>query len=88
MAEPRLRKVTSKKEMENVIDDFVTQGYIILEQSERNALLKKKTWGIGSGHVICALVTVWFTFGIGNLVYAIISNVNAPKVLLKMEDSQ
>ncbi|SUO96668.1 hypothetical protein [Suttonella indologenes] len=88
MAEPRLRKVTSKKEMENVIDDFVTQGYIILEQSERNALLKKKTWGTGSGHVICALVTVWFTFGIGNLVYAIISNVNAPKVLLKMEDSQ
>lgn len=42
MAAPRLRRVSSRKEMENLIDDYVTQGYTIFEQSDRSAMVKKK----------------------------------------------
>lgn len=56
MAAPRLRRVSSRKEMENLIDDYVTQGYAILEQSEKNAMVQKKSWGTSGGHILWALV--------------------------------
>lgn len=56
MAAPRLRKVMTKKEMDNLIDDYVTQGYEILEQGERSALVRKVSWGTVGGHVLWALL--------------------------------
>jgi hypothetical protein len=47
--------------MESVIDDFVTQGYTILNRGESSALLRKNSWGSGGGHLLWALLTVWFT---------------------------
>ncbi|EIC23401.1 hypothetical protein [Thiorhodovibrio frisius] len=73
------------KEMENLIDDYVTQGYEILEQSERNAMVRKKTWGSGGGHVLWAVLTVWWTIGIGNVIYALIAHYGAEKVMLKVD---
>ena len=72
MAAPRLRKVMWKKEADNLVDDYVTQGYEILEQGERSTLVRKVSWGTFRGHVLWALLTVWFTAGLGNLVYALI----------------
>lgn len=77
MAAPRLRRVSSRKEMENLIDDYVTQGYAILEQSERNAMVQKKSWGTSDGHILWALLTFWWTIGIGNLIYAFIAKSQA-----------
>lgn len=86
MAAPRLRRVSSKKEMENLIDDYLTQGYEIIEQSERNAMVRKKTWGTGGGHLLWGLLTFWWTLGIGNLIYAFIAKSQAEKVMLKVDD--
>ena len=86
MRAPRLRKVQSKKEMENLIDDYITQGYEVLEQGERSSMLRKKTWGSAGGHVLWALLTVWFTLGLGNLVYALVAHTQAEKVMLKLDE--
>ena len=87
MAAPRLRRVSSKKEMDSLIDDYITltQGYAVVSQGEANSLLKKQTWGTGSGHMMCLLLTVWWTCGIGNAIYAIFANQTAEQVLLKLE---
>lgn len=86
MGAPRLRKVSSRKELEDIVDDFMTQGYEVIEEGQRTKLLRKKSWGSGGGHIICALLTVWFTLGVGNVIYALIAHYNAPKVLIKLED--
>lgn len=43
MSAPRLRRVDTRKQMENLIDDYVTQGYEIVNQSENNAMVRFKT---------------------------------------------
>ena len=67
MAAPRLRRVSTKREMENLLDDYVTQGYEIVSQGESSTLVRKATWGSAGGHVLWALLTAWFSLGLGNL---------------------
>ncbi len=56
MVAPRLRRVSSRKEIANLIDDYVNQGYAILEQNERNTMIRKKddgsmlVWGLQIHH--------------------------------------
>ena len=69
MGAPRLRRVSSRKEMENLIDDYVTQGYAILEQTDRNAMVRKKYYGSMLLHIII----FFFTVGIGNVAYYFIA---------------
>jgi hypothetical protein len=85
MAAPRLRKATTQKEMENLIDDYVTQGYEIVERGERSTMMRRKTWGTASGHFVWFLLTVWFTAGLGNLAYALIAHFTAEQVFIKQE---
>ena len=87
MAAPRLRKVSSQKEMENQIDDYITQGYEIIERGERSTMLRKKTWGSATGHIMLFFLTVWFTIGFGNLIYALIAHFSAETVFIKWEQS-
>lgn len=82
----RVRRVEDKREMEKVIDDFVTQGYNIKNQGERSTLMKKKTWGTGGMHVVVALLTIWWTFGIGNATYAIYKYMTAEEVQIKVDE--
>jgi hypothetical protein len=87
MAAPRLRRVSSKKEMESVIDDLVTQGHSILNRGEGSALLRKDTWGSGGGQLLWALLTVWCTLGLGNLGYALFAHYTAEQVFVKLEEA-
>ncbi len=77
----------SKKEMDSLIDDYATQGYEILEQGERSTLVRKVSWGTAGGHILWALLTVWWTFGIGNLIYALIIRYSGEKVFIKVDES-
>jgi hypothetical protein len=86
MGAARLRRVSSRKELENMVDDYVTQGYEVLDQGERTTMLRKKTWGTAGGHVLWALLTVWWTLGIGNLIYALVAHYGADRVMLKMDE--
>jgi len=82
----RIRRVDSEKEMEQVIDDFVTQGYKIDNRGNRSTMMKEKDWGSGAGHIVVAVLTIWWTLGIGNVVYAIYKNLTADKVQIKVDE--
>lgn len=86
MCMPRIRRVEDSRELEQVIDDFVTQGYKIDNRGESSALMKKKTWGSGAGHIVVAALTLWWTFGLGNVVYAVYKNLTAEKVHVKVDE--
>ncbi len=78
----RIRRCSTRKEFEQVIDDFITTGYEIQTRSENNALLVKKK---KKNHLRVALLTVWWTFGIGNLIYAFIPAKVEDEVMIKLE---
>jgi hypothetical protein len=74
--------------MEKVVDDFITQGYKVKNQGERSTMMQKHTWGSGSGHLVVAVLTIWWTLGIGNVAYAIYKHYTAEEVQIQVEDEQ
>ncbi len=84
MAGTRIRKVGTQKEFDSVVDDYITQGYHIMSQGEKTTMLRKNSWGSGAGHLFTALLTIWWTLGIGNAIYAIASHFMAEKVLVRI----
>ena len=67
-----------------MIDDFVTTGYTIKSRGEENTLLVKK--GRHDKHLLVFLLTFWFTFGIGNLIYALIPAKTEDEVMVKIDN--
>lgn len=81
----RIRKCYTEKEFEQIIDEFITTGYDIKSKGERNALLIKKK---KKDHLKVALLTVWWTFGIGNLIYAFVPEKIEDEVMIKIENKE
>lgn len=81
MGAQRIRRVANPKEMEQVIDDYITQGYKVKSRGEATATVKKENWGTAGWHIL------WFclTLGIGNIIYALVSNSSADSVLVRIE---
>lgn len=77
----RIRKCTNEREFEQVIDDFITTGYELQQRGTDNALLVKKK---KKDHVKVALLTVWWSAGIGNLIYALMPAKIEDEVLVKL----
>ncbi len=50
--------------------------------------MRRGTWGSMGAHLLVALFTVWWTIGIGNLVYALVAHYTADQVLIKQEQPQ
>lgn len=91
----RIRDVRNKDDMQRVIDDFMTTGYVVKEQGMNSAMLQKHSWGTAIGWILAIVVGIIlgvFTVGIGFLVvviaYAVIAHVTAPKVLLRIQGQQ
>ncbi len=82
----RIRRVKDTKEMEQVTEDFLTRGYKVKQEGQNSTMVKKHTWGSGTGHLVVAVLTIWWTFGIGNVAYAIYENLTAQKVQIKVEE--
>ncbi len=78
----RIRRCSTDKEFEQVIDDFITTGYELQSRGTNNALLIKKK---KKEHAKVALWTVWWTAGLGNLVYALIPAKVEDEVMIKLE---
>ncbi|WP_231378808.1 hypothetical protein [Natrinema sp. J7-1] len=81
----RIRRVDDQREMERVIDDYITQGYQVKSQGERSARVKDKDWGSALGHLIVAALTLWWTLGIGNVAYAAYKRYPADEVTIKVD---
>ncbi|WP_229380089.1 hypothetical protein [Haloterrigena salifodinae] len=48
--------------------------------------MKKKSWGSGGMHVVVAVLTLWWTLGIGNAAYAIYKYMTAEEVQIKIDE--
>ena len=84
MAQPRLRRCTSQQEMERVIDDMAIQGYKIKARSETSALLQKSDYG----SILVHIILLFFTFGLGNIIYAVVKNSNSEKIALRVNEDE
>lgn len=84
----RIRRVDDQREMERVIDDYITQGYQVKSQGERSARVKSKDWGSALGHIVVALLTLWWTLGIGNVAYAAYKRYTADEVTIKVDNQE
>lgn len=82
---PRIRRVDDQQNMEQVVEDFLTRGYKIKTEGQESTMLKKKTWGSGGMHIVIAVLTIWWTLGLGNVAYAIYKYLTAEEVQVKVE---
>jgi hypothetical protein len=87
MADTRIRHAKDRAQAEQMLDEFITQGYKVENSGETGMLVKKSTWGSTAGHIGVALFTVWWTLGLGNLVYALIVH-KSDEVMIKIDASE
>lgn len=81
----RVRRVNSKKELYNKIEDFQIQGYTLSEESDKHAKLQNKSFGSVGMHIL------WFvlTLGVGNILYLIYAySQNSKEIILKLENNE
>ncbi len=66
-----VKRVNTKKELDAAVEDAMVEGWTVKTTGNQNAVMKKHG-GFGGllGHALVLLFTCWFTFGIGNLIYA------------------
>jgi len=57
-------------QFQRMVDDEKTEGWSIAEDGDERVVLIKRKYGTLGGHVLVGLLTIWWTFGIGNVVYA------------------
>ena len=66
-----IKRVKNKKELEEAIEDAQVEGWKLDTRGEKNAVLKKSgNFGGILGHFIVFVLTVWWTFLLGNMAYA------------------
>lgn len=82
----RVRRVEDQRERDRSVDEFITRGYQIKSEGETSTRLKKKDWGDAMTHLIIAVLTVWWTFGFANMLYAVYKRVNAEEVVIRVDD--
>lgn len=68
------------------LDEEYTAGWRAVRDSETRVVLRKPDYSSAWLHAIIALFTVWFTFGIANLLYAIYAYLNSPTKLPTEDD--
>lgn len=52
------------------LEDEEVEGWKIKDDGDERVVMMKPNYGSMGGHVLVAALTVWWTFGIGNALYA------------------
>ena len=79
-------KRVKQKDFEREVEDKQTEGYKIEGKTDQQATLVRRTYGKAVWHIVIFLLTVWFTFGLGNFAYLLFSYfARAEKVIIKTE---
>lgn len=58
-------------DLDRRIGHFVTQGWQLAAIDGEHAILRKPNFGSRIGHLLVFFTTVWFTAGLGNVLYAL-----------------
>lgn len=83
MGSVRVRNVSSDRQLDAAVDDFITQGYRVVSQGRDSARLKLRTWGSAGGHAIVLIFLGWWTLGFFNLCYAVWARLTADEVVVR-----
>ncbi|MBE6854638.1 MAG: hypothetical protein E7501_03170 [Ruminococcus sp.] len=81
----RIRRCSNEKEFEQVIDEFIMLGYELQTRGNDNALLIKRK---KKEHGLVALLTVWWSLGIGNLIYACVPAKIIDEVMVRLDKGE
>ena len=88
MSQVSVKRVKDKKALETAVEDAQAEGWKLSAQSNSTAVLKKPG-NLGSivGHVVVFVLTVWWTFFLGNILYAAYRYVSGSQELrIKIEN--
>lgn len=68
------------------LDEEYAEGWRVARDGETRVVLKNPQYGSAWTHGLIAVTTVWFTFGLGSLMYAVYAYLNSPTKLLTEDD--
>ena len=56
--------------LQQEIDDLIAQGWRIEEETPDRVVMIDREFGSVGSHVLVAILTIWFSMGLGNVVWA------------------
>ena len=56
--------------LERQVDDMAVEGWKVSKDQGHRVILTRPDYGSLGGHVLVAILTVWWTLGLGNAAYA------------------
>jgi hypothetical protein len=68
------------------LDEEYANGWRVARDGETRVVLRKPDYGSAWTHAVIALLTVWFTFGLANLLYAAYAYLNSPTKLVTEDE--
>lgn len=82
----RVRHVGSKAELERLVDEYVVLGFKVKDMGDHSAKVKKVEYGSVLQHVAIFILTVWWTFFLGNVAFAVLKALTGEEIVIKVEE--
>jgi len=57
------------EELTRKVEDYKVEGWSVKEEHDNRVVMHKPNFGTMIGHLLVAVFTLWWSFGVGNLVY-------------------
>ncbi|ELY61605.1 zinc ribbon domain-containing protein [Natronolimnohabitans innermongolicus] len=73
-------------DLQRRIDDLVAEGWTIEDEDRDRVVMVDREFGSVGSHVLVALLTIWWTMGIGNLLWAAYNYVSNSRRTVLWED--
>lgn len=80
----RTRTAESRAEFERAVEDYVVLGWRLVRRSPYVAEVKRRTWGKPRKHFLVFAVMGWWTFGLANIVYAMVAHMRAERIIVRL----
>lgn len=82
----RVRRVSDRRELEHLVDEYITRGYRVVSRDDGSTRLKERDWGDGGSHLLLLLLTAWWSFGLLNGLYAVYRYSTAEEIVVTIEE--
>lgn len=56
--------------LQQKVEDARVEGWEVNQEQGDRVVMVKRKYGTLGGHVLVALLTIWWTLGLGNVIYA------------------
>jgi hypothetical protein len=73
--------------LQKEVEDAKVEGWQVDSEQSDKVVLVKRGWGTLGGHVLIGFLTIWWTLGIGNVLYAAYKYfVDTDKKVIRQDD--